>query len=75
MKKDTTFKKVNETQKQLKDTEGFDWLESTELAIDKRKCLLNRLYQKQPIPQDEDYSNYKCYRINFPGYFCIVVFQ
>ena len=42
-----------ETQKELIDTEGFDWLESTELAIDKRKFLLNRLYQKQPIPQDE----------------------
>ena len=37
MKKDPTFKKVIETQKELKDTEGFDWLESTELAIDKRK--------------------------------------
>ncbi|CAH3158533.1 unnamed protein product [Porites evermanni] len=54
MKKDPTFKKVIEIQKELKDTEGFDWLESTELAIDKRKLLLNRLYQKQPIPQDED---------------------
>ena len=54
MKKDPTFKKVIETQKELKDTEGFDWLESTELAIDKRKFLPNRLYQKQPIPQDED---------------------
>ena len=49
-----TFKKVIETQKELIDTEGFDWLESTELAIDKRKFLPNRLYQKQPIPQDED---------------------
>ncbi|CAH3178530.1 unnamed protein product [Porites lobata] len=48
MKKDITFKKVIETQKELKDTEGFDWLESTELAIDKPKFLLNRLYQKQP---------------------------
>ena len=54
MKKDPTFKKVMETQKELKDTEGFDWLESTELAIDKRKFLLNRLYQKQPIPQAKD---------------------
>ena len=54
MKKDPTFKKVMETQKELKDTEGFDWLESTELAIDKRKFLLNRLYQKQPIPKDQD---------------------
>ena len=54
MKKDPTFKKVMETQKELKDTEGFDWLESTELAIDQRKFLLNRLYEKSPIPQDED---------------------
>ena len=48
------MKKVLETQKDLKDTDGFDWLESTELAIDKRKFLLNRLFVKQPIPQDED---------------------
>ena len=54
MKKDPTFKKVMETQKAFKDTEAFDWLESTELAIDKRKFLLDRLYQKQPIPQDGD---------------------
>ena len=53
-KKDSTIKKVYEAQKELKDTEGFDWLESTELAIDKQKFLLNRLYQKQPIPQNED---------------------
>ena len=49
MKKDPTFKKVMETQKELKDTEGFDWLESTELAIDKRKFLLNRLCAKSPF--------------------------
>ena len=38
---------------------GDHWtkrMESTELAIDKRKFLLNRLYQKQPIPQDEDHT-------------------
>ena len=54
MKKDPTFKKVRETQKEVKDTIGFDWLESTELAIDKRKFLLNLMYEKQPIPQDQD---------------------
>ena len=43
-----------ETQKDLKDTDGFDWLESTQLATEKRKFLLNRLFVKQPIPQDED---------------------
>ena len=54
MKKDYTFQEVMETQKDLKDTDGLDWLESTELAIDKRKFLLNRMFVKQPIPQDED---------------------
>ena len=39
MKKDPTFKKVMETQKELKDTEGFDWLELSELAIDEQKIL------------------------------------
>ena len=56
MKKDSSLRKVMETQKELKDTKRFDCLESTELAIDKRKFLLNRLYQKQPIPQDEDHT-------------------
>ena len=54
MKKDPTFKKVMETPKALKNSEGFDWTESIELAIDKRKFLLNRMYEKQPIPQDQD---------------------
>ena len=48
--RDPTFRKVMETPKELKDTEGFDWLESTELAIAKPKFLLNRL----PIPQRQD---------------------
>ena len=45
-----------ETQKDLKDTDGFNWLESTELATNKRKFLLDRLFVKQPIPQNEDYT-------------------
>ena len=45
MKKDYTFQKVMETQKDLKDTDGFDWLESTELAslID---CLWSNRFHK-----------------------------
>ena len=54
VKKDPTFQRVIETQREFKDTEGFDWLESTELAIDKRKFLLNRLFVTQSIPNDED---------------------
>ena len=52
MKKDPTFRKVMETRQDLKDSEGYDWLESTELAIDKRKFLLNRLFVKQTVPED-----------------------
>ncbi|KAL9985731.1 hypothetical protein ACROYT_G008171 [Oculina patagonica] len=52
MKKDSTFRKVMETKNELKDTEGYDWLESTELAIDRRKFLLNRLFVKQTVPED-----------------------
>ena len=54
MEKDPTFKKVMETQKERQDSEGYDWLESTELANDKRQFLLNRFYEEQPIPQDQD---------------------
>ena len=56
MKKDYSFPKVMESQKDLKDTDGFNWLESTELATNKRKFLLDRLFVKQPIPQNEDYT-------------------
>ena len=52
MKKDFTFRKVMETQKDLKDTKGFDWLELTELAVDKQKFLLNRLFSKQANPRE-----------------------
>ena len=70
-KKDPTFKKVMETQKELKDSEGFDWLESSELAIDKRKFLFNRLYERQPIPQDQDYFYYEF----FPWTFVLLRFN
>ena len=52
MKKDSTARKVMESRDELKDTEGYDWVKSTELAIDKRKSLLNRLFVKQPVPKD-----------------------
>ena len=54
LKKDSTFRKVMETQKDVKDTEEYDWLESTELAIDKRKFLLNRLFVKQQVPEEDE---------------------
>ena len=54
VKKDSTFCKVIQTQEEVKDAERFDWLESTELAIDKRKILLNRLFDKEAPPDNKD---------------------
>ena len=54
MKKGSTFQKVMQTQKELKDKEGSDWQESAELAIDKRKFLLNRSFVKQKVPKGEN---------------------
>ena len=54
IKEDSTFRKVIETKREFKNTEGFDWLESRELAIDKRKFLLNRLLVTQSTPNNED---------------------
>ena len=54
IKEDSTFRKVIETKREFKNTEGFDWLESRELATDKRKLLLNRLLVTQSTPNNED---------------------
>lgn len=40
--KTSTFQRVMQTQNDLKDVEGTDWPESTELAIGKRRFLLNK---------------------------------
>ena len=73
MGKELTFKKVIETQKELIYTEGFDRLESTELAIDKRKFVRNRLYEKQPISQDADKTYWNVTEFFFLD-LCIVAF-
>ena len=57
IKEDSNFRKVIETKREFKDTEGFDWLESRKLAIDKRKFLLNRLLVTQSIPNNEDQTS------------------
>ena len=55
MKKDPTFQKVIETQREFKDTEGFDYLARIDrIAIDKRKFLLSGLFVTQSIPNDKD---------------------
>ena len=65
IKKDYTFQKVMETQKDLKDTDGFDWLESTELAID--KYFLNSF-------QISLYLNHFANKSNIQGTCCSRIF-
>lgn len=40
-----------ETQKELKATEGFDWLESTELVIDSENCYSIDYIKSNPSPR------------------------
>ena len=49
MKKDPTFRKKMETRLDFKENE---WLELAELAIDKGKFLLDRLFVKQTVPDN-----------------------
>ena len=51
-KERSPFLKVIKAQRKFKDTEGFNLLESTELAIYKRKLLLNRLFVTQSTPNE-----------------------
>lgn len=41
-----------------------------ELAIDQRRFLLNRLFVKQAILQDEDQTYFNRYTVFFPWCFC-----
>ena len=59
LKKDPTFKKIMETKKNLIDDEGYDWEEATELAIHKRKFLLNKMFVKVEIPKQSTVKNEK----------------
>ena len=66
--------------KELKDPEEFDWLESTEHAIEKVKFLHNWLHEKQLIRQDEDLTYWNAIELFF--FFvlffldlCIIKFQ
>ena len=51
LKGDPTYKKLMATKKSLMDEEDYDWEEATELAIHKRKFLLNKLFDKVEIPK------------------------
>ena len=50
-KKDHIFREIVDTKQQFIDTKGFDWKEAMELAVNKRKFLLIRLFREQRVPK------------------------
>ena len=74
IKKDPAFKKVMETKNSLKIRKDLIGWNRQNLISMSKKFLLNRLYEKQPIPQDQHWTYYECYRFFFLD-LCIVAFQ
>ena len=50
LKKDLIYQEVVATRDELMAEKGYDWLESTQLAIHERGFLLNRLFKEQRFP-------------------------
>ena len=50
LKKDPIYQEVVATRDELMAEKGYDWLESTQLAIHERRFLLNRLFKEQRVP-------------------------
>ena len=50
LKKDPIHKKAVATRDELMAEKGYDWLQSTQLAIHERRFLLNRLFKEQRVP-------------------------
>ena len=54
LKKDRYYRKIMKTRTNLIDTGDYDRREATEAAIHNRKLLLNRLFDEEPIPQNDN---------------------
>ena len=50
LKKDPIYQEVMATRDELMAEKGYDWLESTQLAIYERRFLPNRLFKEQRVP-------------------------
>ena len=50
LKKDPIYREVVATRDELMEEKGYDWFESTQLAIHERRFLLNRLFKEQRFP-------------------------
>ena len=51
LEKDPIYQKVVATRDKFMEGKGYDWLESTEVAIHERRLLLSRLFQ-EPVPRE-----------------------
>jgi len=59
LRKDPIYKKIMATRKHLIDMEEYGWEEATESAINQRKFLLSKMFNKREIPQESGDSNYQ----------------
>jgi len=57
LKRDPTYKKIMTTRKNLMDMNDYGWEEAVESAISQRKFLLNKLFSKREIPQENNENN------------------
>ena len=55
LKRDPVHKEVIKTLRRFMDEEeGMDYEEAADAAVDRRKFLLNRIFQPQPVPKNEE---------------------
>ena len=38
----------------MDEEEGMDYEEAADAAVDRRKCLLNRIFHPRPVPKNEE---------------------
>ena len=58
MKKDPIYRRIMRTRNELIDKGENDRREATEAAIHARKFLLNQLFRKEDIPQNDNEENH-----------------
>ncbi len=54
LKKDPTYRKINDTAKRLRIEDDMDWEESIDAAVSKRKVLLARVLENWEMEDDSE---------------------
>ena len=54
LKRDHVIQEVMNTLRRFMDEESMDYEEAAEAAVDKRKFLLNRLFERYQVPDEEE---------------------